>query len=285
VVEGYEPVNLKFKKRERNYNRHTTARLRSLSFMKWLAGVIVLLPLFALSQSNALPGWHLRRTLELKGPTHHVQGIEFDSGTLWVTSVDSGKRKGFLQAFSVDSGEMFRDIEIQDGERFHPGGIAADGDSLWIPVAEYRANSSSVVEKRDKKSLRLTFQFAVADHIGCIAVVPGFLIGGNWDSRDFYVWDHKGKLIRKVASDTNNAYQDMKFDPPFLVGSGLLLNDRSGAIDWLEWPAFRMSRRLAVGSTDGQIPLTREGMAIHDDQLLLLPEDEHSRLFVFTKGE
>src|SRR5262249_50354826 len=173
---------------------------------------------------------------------------------------------------------------IQDGDRFHPGGIAADGDSIWIPVAEYRANSTSIIQKRDKKSLRITFEFPVADHIGCVASIPGFVVGGNWDSRDFYVWNTSGKLIRKVASETQNAYQDMKFDPPYLVASGVLA-DRSGAIDWLEWPTLHLSRRLAAGSTDRQLPLTREGMAIHGDQLLFLPEDDHSRVFVFTKSK
>ena len=251
--------------------------------MKWTVVAVIFISLPALSQTNGIPGWNLSRTLELKAQTHHVQGIEFDAHTLWVTSVDSDNHKGFLQEFSFDSGEMLQSAEIQDNERFHPGGIAADGDSLWIPVAEYRAHSSSVIEKRNKKSLKVTFAFQVADHIGCVAMVKGFLVGGNWDSREFYVWDHNGKLIRKVESGTNNAYQDIKFDPPYLVASGLL-PDQSGAIDWLEWPALRLSSRVAAGMTDLQMPLTREGMAIRGGQLLLLPEDDRSRVFVFTKS-
>jgi hypothetical protein len=181
--------------------------------MKWMALALLTVSLFALPQSNAIPGWNLTRTLDLKAPTHHVQGIEFDEHNLWVTSVDSANHKGFLQEFSIDTGDMLQTVEIEDGERFHPGGIAADGDSLWIPVAEYRAHSSSVIEKRNKKSLKLMFAFPVADHIGCVAAVKGFLVGGNWDSRDFYVWDRTGKLLHKIESGTNNAYQDIKFDP------------------------------------------------------------------------
>jgi WD40 repeat protein len=249
--------------------------------MKWRYAVFSL-PLLGIFQSGPLPGWSLRRTLDLKGSTHHVQGIDFEGHTAWITSVDREEQKGFLQTYSIDSGELSRTIEIQDNERYHPGGIASDHSSLWIPVAEYRAHSSSVIQRRDKKTLKVIFQFPVDDHIGCVALTPDYLIGGNWDSRDFYIWDHAGKLIRKVPNKTDNAYQDIKYDSPYLVASGLFA-DRSGAIDWLSFPSFDLFRRLPAGRTDRQIPLTREGLAIHQDQLVLLPEDEPSRLFFFQK--
>ncbi|MBZ5606710.1 MAG: DUF6454 family protein [Acidobacteriia bacterium] len=234
------------------------------------------------AQSTAFAEWELARTIDLQGPTNHVQGIDFDAVNLWLTSVDSRNRKGFLREFALDSGHALRSIEIQDDARFHAGGMASDESSLWIPVAEYRRDSTSVIQRRNKKSLDVELQFRVADHIGCIAVTPEYLIGGNWDSREFYVWDHQGNLIRKIANANGAAYQDMKFDPPYIVASGLLA-DRSGAIDWLEYPSLRLSRRLPVGQTDRRQPFTREAMAIHGDQLLLVPEDEPSRLFVFHR--
>ena len=118
------------------------------------------------------------------------------------------------------------------------------------------------------------------DHIGCIAVTPALLIGGNWDSRDFYVWNHRGKLLRKIASRTANAYQDMKFNSKHFVASGLLA-DRTGAIDWLELSTMQIVHRLIAGRTDRDASYTREGMGIVGDQLFLLPEDGPSRLFVF----
>jgi hypothetical protein len=250
--------------------------------MKWTILLAILFSSLALQQSSLIPGWTLAHTISLKGATHHVQGVEFDAYTVWISSVDSQARKGYLKKFSFDSGALLQSIEVQDGERFHPGGFAGDGDSLWLPVAEYRANSTSVIQKRDKKTLKMTFQFDVADHIGCVAVSSDYLIGGNWDSREFYLWDRKGKLIRRVASETNNAYQDLKFEAPYVVASGLF-EDRSGAIDWLELPTFKLSHRIKVGTTDRGVPLTREGMAIHQDQMVLLPEDDASRLFVFRK--
>jgi hypothetical protein len=239
--------------------------------------------LLGFSQADLIPGWNLSRTMELKGATHHVQGIDFDAHTLWVTSVDRERRKGFLQKFSMDSGALLQTMEVQEDERYHPGGVAADGNSLWLPVAEYRAHSSSVIQRRDRNTLKLMFQFPVSDHIGCVAVTPEYLIGGNWDSETFYLWDHTGKLIRTIPSGTRNAYQDLKFEPPYLVASGRLA-DGTGAIDWLSLPSFALSQRTTAGKTDREASLTREGMAIRKDQLLLLPEDEPSRLFVFRRA-
>jgi glutamine cyclotransferase len=219
--------------------------------------------------------------LALQGTTAHVQGIDTDGDRLWVTSVDRDARKGFLQEYSLRDGRLERSIEVQDGDRYHPGGIAADADSIWMPVAEYKANSSAVIQKRNKKTFAVELQFAVADHIGCVAVTPEFVIGGNWDSRDFYVWDHAGKLIRKVSSETGNAYQDLKFADGKLVGSGTLAG-RKGAIDWLEMPSMKLARRLPVGNTDKGEPLTREGMTLRGNQVWLLPEDGASRLMMFA---
>jgi len=231
--------------------------------------------------ASSLDRLNLVRVLELKGATHHVQGIDTDAKRLWVTSVDARNRKGYLHEFSMTAGEPLRVVDIQDGARFHPGGIASDAKSLWVPVAEYRANSTSVIQRRNKRTLQLEFQFAVPDHIGCLAVTPAFLIGGNWDSRDFYVWSRRGELVRKIASATSNAYQDMKFDSKYVVASGVLA-DRTGAIDWLDADTMQLVHRLTAGRTDRGDLYTREGMAVRRDRLFLLPEDSPSRLFVFS---
>jgi hypothetical protein len=220
------------------------------------------------------------RVLALQTKTAHVQGIDTDGVHLWVTSVERAARKGYLQEFAVADGRLERTIEVQDGDRFHPGGIATDKDSIWLPVAEYRAKSSAVIQRRSKRTLAVEFQFPVPDHIGCIAVTPDFLIGGNWDSREFYIWDHQGKLLRKVASTTGNGYQDLKFHSGQLVASGLLPGGRA-AIDLLDGLSMSLVHRLPMASTDRGQPLTREGMTVFEDRLWLLPEDGDSRLFVF----
>jgi len=222
----------------------------------------------------------LVRTVPLTGATHHVQGIDFDETRLWVTSVDPSARKGYLLLFSLPGGELLRTVEIGTGDRFHPGGMARDGDSLWIPVAEYRRNSSATIQRRNAQTLELEFQFEVSDHIGCVAAGPDVLVGGNWDSRKFYLWDRSGKLQRTVDNPTPNGYQDIKFAEGRLVGGGVLPG-KTGAIDWLEYPSFRLLRRMEAGRTSRGVPYTNEGMAVRGNRLLLLPEDAPSRLFEF----
>ncbi|HEX7200766.1 MAG TPA: DUF6454 family protein, partial [Dongiaceae bacterium] len=158
--------------------------------------LFAILAITAASQSELT----LIRTTDLKADTHHVQGIDFDDRHLWVTSVDKDSRKGYLQEFALATGEHLRSVEVTTGIRFHPGGMSADGEHLWLPVAEYRRASSSVIQKRNRRTLELESQFDVADHIGCLAAGPGVLIGANWDSRDFYVWDLAGRLLRKVPN-------------------------------------------------------------------------------------
>ena len=85
------------------------------------------------------------------------------------------------------------------------------------------------------------------------------------------------------ASQTDNGYQDMKFDSGQIIASGIL-PDKTGAIDWLDYPSLHLARRVKAGNTDRGVLYTREAMAIRGNKLLLLPEDGASRLFVFDLG-
>jgi len=72
----------------------------------------------------------------------------------------------------------------------------------------------------------------------------------------------------------------MKFDSGRIVASGGLPGG-SGAIDWLELPSLHLAKRVTAGKTDRGASLTREAMTVFKGELWLLPEDIHSRLFVF----
>ena len=236
--------------------------------------------LLAAQQSLTLDTSAPAKVTTLQAITHHVQGIDTDGSRLWVTSVETTAKKGHLFAFSVSDGALLSTVDLLDGERFHPGGISADADSIWVPVAEYKAHSTAVIQRRSKATLQVISEFSVPDHIGCVAVTPDYIIGGNWDSRDFYVWDHKGKLLRKVASETGNAYQDLKYVAGKLVGSGTLTG-RQGAVDWMDLTDFHLTSRMLIGNTDKAQPFTREGMTIFRNEIWFLPEDNTSRLFAF----
>src|SRR5438034_7041870 len=101
-----------------------------------LATVLLLAPRLQQQQlpPASLADFKMVRVLDLKGTTHHVQGIDFDDRRLWVTSVDRPQSKGWLHEFSLTTGELKQQVEIAYGSQFHVGGISADGESLWIPV-------------------------------------------------------------------------------------------------------------------------------------------------------
>jgi hypothetical protein len=226
----------------------------------------------------------LEATVPLRAPMDHVQGIAVRGSTLWATSVERRTKRGYLHEFRLLQGEMVRQVELQRGDVYHPGGIDADDESIWIPVAEYRAHSRSVIERRNQKTLALMSEFAVPDHIGCVAAAEGRLWGGNWDARILYEWRYDGTSVRKSQNPTGTSYQDLKWVQGDLVGGGLR-GGGEGAVDWLDPESLALRRRLTAGKTDRGVTYTHEGMAIHQNRLYLLPEDgPESRLFVFRLG-
>jgi uncharacterized protein DUF6454 len=215
----------------------------------------------------------------LEATLDHVQGIDVEEDSVWVSSVDRKAKRGFLHRFDRKTGRVRAQESLERGARYHPGGIALDGDSIWVPLAEYARASSALVQRRDKKTLALLSEFEVPDHIGCLAAGET-LVGGNWDSRIFYEWTRDGRLLRQRPNPSPNAYQDLKRVGAALVASGKL-SAEEGAIDWLDPETLALQRRLLTGKTDRGVLFTNEGMAIRDGTLYLLPEDGPSRLFVF----
>jgi beta-lactamase class A len=219
------------------------------------------------------------RVITLSAEMDHVQGIYVDGTRLWVSWVDRKAKTGHLGEFEVATGKLVRSVAVHKGDRFHPGGIAGEGNSIFVPVAEYKPNSSAVIQKRNRDTLALESEFEVPDHIGCVAAAGARIYGGNWDSRVVYTWDTKGRVLDKHPNTAGTSYQDLKFANGILVGSGL--RGSEGAVDFLDPVDFRLTRRIRAGKTSRGVLLTHEGMAIAADRLYLLPEDGPSRLFVY----
>jgi Family of unknown function (DUF6454) len=233
----------------------------------------------------------LQGTLPLNGALFHVQGVELDSAHIWVTSVDRWNRRGYIHEFNRASGALVRRVELTDQLRFHPGGISILGDSIWVPMAELRPNSSAVLLELNRESFQVKRRIEVADHLGCVAAASDTLIAGNWDSRLFYVFDLTGaKPMYTIPNPTRTAYQDIKLIDGQLVAGGTL-TQLHGTIDWFEWPALRLVRTLKTGATlraDAFPPVrayTGEGMALEGRDLYLVPEDGPSRMFHFKLDE
>lgn len=254
----------------------------------WICSMGMALPLAAQSAkpvataaTTGVEDAQLVETIPLDGTLYHVQGVDLDRDHIWVTSVDQKDRKAYLHQFSRKTHKLERRVDLTDGPRFHPGGFSIDKDSIWVPVAEYKRDSSAVLIELDKHTLAVKRRIAVSDHIGCVAVTKDSLIAGNWDSRQFYVLDKKGRQIRKFDNPSATSYQDIKFVDGDLVGSGNT-SKTTGAIEWFAWPSMKLVRKLRAGATDKGQPYTNEGMALKGKDLYLLPENGPSRLFHFV---
>lgn len=222
----------------------------------------------------------VRRVVTLAATLDHPQGLTASAdGTTWyVSSVLREAKKGVLATFRAADGSLLRQVEVQDGPRYHPGGLGRLGDTLWLPVAEYRRASTSVVQARDAATLAIRSSFAVDDHIGAVAVTSQGLIGCNWDARVFYGWSTDGRQTQRIEHLGAARYQDLHWMGDALLAGGLL--GESGVIDRLGWPSLDLEERIVVGTTDRGVVLTHEGLAISGDEVLLMPEDDPSRVFV-----
>lgn len=223
------------------------------------------------------------RVVTLAAELDHPQGLEVsaDGATWWVSSVHRPRKAGLLGAFDADTGQTRRLVEIHEGDCYHPGGLSRHGDELWIPVAEYRRASRTLVQCREAATLVQRTAFEVADHIGCLAADATRLVGANWDAHTFYAWDHRGLEQLHTNNPTAARYQDLKWDGPTLVAGGLL--DDHGVVDRLAWPSLELLARVEVGRTDRDVVLTHEGLALIATTLLLMPEDDPVRVFAFRR--
>lgn len=175
--------------------------------------------------------WTQVDKLKLNFPTYHPEGLAVTPHHLFLSATqiieptqkypkpldgyDRTAGKGIGHLFVMDrQGHLEKDITLGEGDMYHPGGISYDGTNIWVPVAQYRPNSSAIIYRVDAKSLTVHKQFQSNDHIGGIVrdETNGHLIGNNWGSRRFYEWTARGKLIRTWENDSFfTDYQDCQY--------------------------------------------------------------------------
>src|SRR5262245_42149297 len=151
--------------------------------------------------------WKPVASIAVRFPTHHPQGIVKVGETFFVSSVDvrvptvrfpelvdgldrdTGQGTGHL--FKIDrDGKLIADLPLGEGTMYHPGGIDFDGVNIWVPVAEYRPDSRSIVYRVDPERMVASEVFRFADHIGALVhdTDDHTLHGVSWGSRRFYRW-------------------------------------------------------------------------------------------------
>jgi hypothetical protein len=275
-----------------------------------LSGSLVAAPAPALvarvKQLTRTTPWTRVATIPIAFPTHHPQGmVKFDD-TFFVTSVDKDELEGHL--FKIDkAGALVSDLKLGAGELFHPGGIDYDGKDLWVPVAEYRPDSSAIIYRVDPKTMKATEVFRFADHIGALAfdTETRTLHGVSWGSRRFYRWQVSadGRVadpgvpsqIARLNPSHYVDYQDCHY-----AGGGTML---CGGVTVLAQPPPKLPFRLgglelvdlAAGRPVHQVPIQLwlpSGQVMTENPVWIettatglrayfMPEDDRSTIYVY----
>ncbi|AKH82250.1 hypothetical protein AA958_08405 [Streptomyces sp. CNQ-509] len=175
--------------------------------------------------------WELVEKLPLDFETYHPQGMTRVGDRLFLSSVevieppvrypepvdgyDRSPGRGVGHLFVLDlKGRLLEDLTLGEGDMYHPGGIDTDGRSVWVPVAEYRPDSAAVVYRVDVRTLKVTEEFRVDDHIGGVVPEPrtGKVHGVSWGSRTFYTWDRHGRQMQRRPNQSHFVdYQDCAY--------------------------------------------------------------------------
>ncbi|MDQ6936200.1 MAG: DUF6454 family protein [Actinomycetota bacterium] len=177
--------------------------------------------------------WQLTSKLKLKFPTFHTEGLAFAGSRVFLSAVqiieptvkypsprggyDRTPGRGIGHLFVMDrEGNLEKDIVLGRGHMYHPGGIDYDGKNVWVPVAQYRPNSSAIIYRIEATTLRVHEQFEVNDHFGGIVLdrTTGHLVGNTWGSRRFVEWNLHGRQLDAWANPSFFIdYQDCQYVP------------------------------------------------------------------------
>ncbi|HET6956469.1 MAG TPA: DUF6454 family protein [Vicinamibacterales bacterium] len=234
--------------------------------------------------------------------TFHPQGMVKIGESVFVSSVeviDRDAGKGVGRLFKMDmSGHLAGELKLGEGAIYHPGGIDYDGRSIWVPVAEYRPDSRSIVYRVDPGTMKAEEVFRVDDHIGAIVhdTDESTLHGVSWGSRRFYRWTERGAVTRRSLNTSHYLdYQDCKY-----VGSHQMLCTGVTEIRSAPGgPLFRLGGLELVDLGDGrplhQVPvllwaasgldMTHNPVWIEPSDAGLrgyfMPEDDRSTLYIY----
>lgn len=225
-----------------------------------------------------------------------------------LNGLDRSAGAGVAHLFKMDArGRLLAETTLGGGSIYHPGGIDFDGMDIWVPVAEYRPDSRSIVYRVDPETMRATEVFRFTDHLGGIVHDTGerVLHGISWGSRRFYRWtlDASGRVanadvppdvLRTLNPSHYIDYQDCAFAGQARMWcTGLADIRQSGG------PVIRLGGLELVSLSDGRplhqlpVPLwTPAGRPMTQNPAWLeatagglrawfIPDDDQSTLYVY----
>ncbi len=198
--------------------------------------------------------WELVDRVALDFPTYHPQGFALVRNRIFMSTVEiikapviyprprngydrsPGKGVGHVLVLTRD-GDLLRDIELGRANMYHPGGIDFDGRRVWVPVAQYRPDSSAIVYTIDASTFQVRREFRYDDHVGGVVrdYETGRVHGVSWGSRRLFTWRPSGGLIERTANPSHLVdYQDCAYvDAGQQICSGIaeLPNARGGTYE------------------------------------------------------
>ncbi|RFU62212.1 DUF6454 family protein [Bacillus sp. V59.32b] len=260
--------------------------------------------------------WEQKEKIDLQFNTFHPQGMTKIGDLYYMSSVEiiekpekyaqprngydrsPGKGIGHLFVFDVQ-GKLLKDIELGEGDLYHPGGIAFDGKSIWVSVAEYRPNSKSIIYKVNPETMKSQEMFRTNDHIGGILRdgKHGNLKAVSWGSRTFYEFNERGKVLSKSSNPSHFVdYQDCEnAGENQLICSGITELPQQGAatskyelggLALLDMKTMDMVHELPITlfSPKGHV-VTRNPVYLENTKqgikLYAVPDDDQSSMLVY----
>jgi len=216
--------------------------------------------------------WTLERAVPMAFPAHHPQGMVKIGDRLFVSSVevttpprrgagedgfdrDTGRGVGHLFEATMD-GRLVADVVLGEGTMYHPGGLDFDGRDIWVPVAEYRPDSRSIVYRVDPATRKAVEVFRFRDHLGGVAC--------NTDDHALHAVSWGSRWIYRFALD--GAGRPTNVDAP---PSTLRARNRSHYVDYQDCKYVGAQRMLCSGIAElprgaGERPLQLGGIDLLD---------------------
>jgi len=272
----------------------------------------------SLSRDSA---WRQVASVAISFRTFHPQGLVKIGDHFFVSSVevrvppkrfaapqagqdrDPGEGVGHL--FKIDrSGHLIANLTLGEGIVYHPGGLDYDGRDIWVPVAEYRPNSRSIVYRVNPDTMKATEILRFSDHLGALVhdTDDNTLHGVSWGSRRFYRWALGSRGIAANSQPTRMEnpshyvdYQDCKY----VGGHRMLCTGVTEMRQSPDAPPFRLGGLELVDLVQGrplhQVPVllwTPSGVDMTHNPVWIepsdaglrgyfMPEDDRSTLYMF----
>lgn len=255
--------------------------------------------------------WQQAQVIPLQFDAFHPQGLA-RVGERWFLSAvevqDRAASRGIGHLFEVsDAGRRLRSVQLGEGPIYHPGGIDFDGRFLWVPVAEYRPQSTTIVYRVRSRDLRAEEVFRFGDHLGALVrdVDGNRLVGVSWGARRFYAWELKGDLsaprdpahpLERPNGNNYIDYQDgisLRGTPFALFGGVAPVEPQAqrpprmlGGLDLVELRTLRAVHQLPLPLlTEAGQPMTRNPVHVepgaHGLRFAFAPDDGRGRIYIY----